>query len=93
MSARVIYVISGSKDIVAVVNVVDDKLNVMGVAQGSIWGDKLPAIAVVVRVGLVEDNKALRCRVVCSELSKVQISIQRVGLRSGGVSINHDWLR
>ena len=93
VGAGIGYVVSGRKDVVLVVDVVDNKLNIMGVAQGSVRGDELPAIAVVIGDGAVKDNKALWGRVVLAKLSKVQISVKGVSLRCGGASVNHHWLR
>ena len=74
------------------VDVVDGKFNVVGVAQGSLRSHELPAIAVVVRNSAVEDDEALWGRVVSTELSEVQISIKRIRLRCGGASVDHHWL-
>ena len=71
---------------------VDDKLNVVGVTQGAIWGDKLPAIAVVVRDGTVEDSEAFGSGVVLPELSDVQVSVEGVSLRGGRMCVDEDWL-
>ena len=83
----IVYVISGSIDVMVVVDVVNSELNVMGVVQGSISGDELPAVAVVVRDGAIKDDKAFWGRVVLAKLSKVQIGVKGVSLRCGGASV------
>ena len=65
------------------VDVVDSKLDVVGVAQGPVRSDELPAIAVMVGDGAVKDDEALRGGVVLAKLSKVQVGIKRVRLRCG----------
>ena len=70
----------------------DGKLDVMGVAQSPVGCDELPAVTVVVGDSAVEDNEALRRRVVLAELRKIQIGVERVSLRCGGTSVNEDWL-
>ena len=91
--ASVVYVVSSSVDVVMVVDVVDGELNVMGVAQSPVRGDKLSAIAVVVRDGTIKDDETLRGGVVLAKLSEVQVGVTRVSLRRGGAGINHHWLR
>ena len=68
MGTGFVYVVSSSIDIMVVVNVVNGKLNVMRVAQGSLRSDELPAIVVVVRDGAVKDDEALWGRVVLAEV-------------------------
>ena len=91
--AGIVYVISSSVDVVVVVDVVDGKLDVVGVAQGPVRSDELPAIAVVVGDGAVKDDETLRGGVVLAKLSKVQVGVKRVSLRCGGTSVDHYWLR
>ena len=93
MSAGVVYVISGCEDVVLVMDLVNDKFNVVGVTPGSIWGKELPAITVMVRNGAVEDSKALWGGVVLAELSNVQISVKGVRFWSRGACVNIDGLR
>ena len=93
MSAGMVYVISGRKDVVLVVDGVDDELYVVGAVPGPFWHEELPAIAVMVRDGAVEDDKALRSRVVSAKLSKIQVRVQGVRLWGGGASVDKDWLR
>ena len=69
--AGVVYIVSSPIDVVMVVDMVNGEFDVVGVAQGSIRGYKLPAIAVVVRDSTVEDNEALWGRVVSTKLSEV----------------------
>ena len=91
--AGVVYVVSGPVDVVMVVDVVNGEFDVVGVAQGPVWCDELPAIAVVIRDGMVEDDKAFQSGVVPAKLSKVQVGIKRVTLRCGGARVDHYWLR
>jgi hypothetical protein len=88
-----VYVVPGCEDVVTVADVVNREFDVMGVASGSIRGDKLPAVAVVVRDGAVEDDKALWSRVVLTELSKVQVGVKGVSFRRRGTGVDYDWLR
>ena len=91
--AGIVYVIPSPVDVVVVVDVVDGKLDIVGVAQGPIRSDELPAIAVVVGDGAVEDNETLRGGVVLAKLGKVQVGVKRVSFRCGGTSVDHYWLR
>lgn len=88
-----VYVVSSCKDVVLVVDMVNDEFYVVGIAPGSLWCEELPAIAVMVRDGVVEDGEALWGRVVCTKLGKIQISVERVRLWGRGASVNEDWLR
>ena len=93
MGAGIVYVVSGCKDVVLMMDLVNDEFYVVGVTPGPIWGKELPAITVMVRDGAVEDNKALWGGVVFAELGDIQVSIKGVRLRSGGACVNINWLR
>ena len=92
MGAGIVYVVSGCKDIVLVMDLVNDEFYVVGVTPSPIWSKKLPAITVMVGDRAVEDDKALWGGVVFSELGNVQVSIKGVRLRSGGACIDINWL-
>jgi hypothetical protein len=71
VSACVVDVVPGSIDVVIVVDMIDDKLDIVGPSMSALRGDDLSTITVVVGVGAIKDSEARGRGVVSAKLGHV----------------------